>query len=215
MPQMELPADTRFDSVSFTLHALNVSMMFAILKPQRGVDAVMAVPYFELSFIKSPLPRSVKVNHVYNLKIFCRKLKFKVSGWLLSSSSTRGQQSVEIYWHVACGVMRRLGKKSRKMCICWNVKWTLSMFPCCLWIKCVVHFVWTSSLTRQLQQNEDKEQNRQTSPCCVSIHRFFTREKKTFGILNSKPYSDGTNQVKNNRKQNVCKHPQNVFHLHN
>lgn len=54
----------------------------------------------------------------------------------------------------------------------------------------------------------------QTSPCCVSIHRIFTQEK-IFGILNSKPYSDGTNQVKNNRKQNVYKHPQNVFHLHN
>lgn len=84
MPQMELPADTIIDSVSFTLHALNVSVMFAILKPQRGVNVVIAVPYFELSFIRSPLPTSVKVNRVYNLKIFRRKIKLKVSGWLLS-----------------------------------------------------------------------------------------------------------------------------------
>lgn len=84
MPQMELPADTIFDSLSFTLHALNVSVMFAILKPQRGVDVVMAVPYFELFFIRSPLPRSVKVNRVYHLKMFRRKLKFKVSGWFQS-----------------------------------------------------------------------------------------------------------------------------------
>lgn len=83
MPQTELLADTIFDSVSFTLHALNVSVMFAILKPQRGVDVLMAVPYFELTFIRSPLPRSVKVNRVYDLKIFSRKIKFKVSGWLL------------------------------------------------------------------------------------------------------------------------------------
>lgn len=74
MPQMELPADTIFDSVSFTLHALNVSVMFAILKPQHGVDVLMAVPYFELSFIRSPLPRSVKVNRVYNFKNISQKI---------------------------------------------------------------------------------------------------------------------------------------------
>lgn len=90
MPQMELPPDTIFHPVSFTLHALNVSVMFAILKPQRGVDAVMAVPYFELSFIRSPLPRSVEVNRVYNLKIFLRKPKFNVSGWLCRSRPLEG-----------------------------------------------------------------------------------------------------------------------------
>lgn len=70
MPQMELPAETVIDSVSFTLHALNVSVMFAILKPQRGVDVVISVPYFELSFMKRPLPRGVKVNRVCNLEIY-------------------------------------------------------------------------------------------------------------------------------------------------